>query len=269
MSLRAGNSRGLRAAAMAFGLMAAQAGAEAPAQTLRIGVTSGPQAEIMELVKHIAAGKGLDLRIVRYEDGRQLDADLAAGALDANSFQDLEYLQAQNQAHGYQLVDVAYTVTLPLAFYSKRLASLRELKPGDRVALPSTPADCARALILLQNYGLITFPDAAGLHATPRDISANPRKLRFLSLAPDQLPAALPKVAFAAMPWSVAEQAGLQPARDSIGMEDARSPYADVIAVRAQDKNQPWVAGLVAAYHSEPIKHFILTRYQDSVRRPW
>ncbi|MDB5978022.1 MAG: metal transporter substrate-binding protein [Nevskia sp.] len=223
----------------------------------------------MDEVKGIAASRGLDLHIVRFDDESQLDAALDAGKLDANSFQDLPYLDKQKQAHGYHLVDVAYTVTLPLAFYSKKLASLRGLKPGDTVALPKTPADCARALILLQNYGFITFPDTAGLHATPRDISTNPRKLKFITLAPAQLPAALDKAAFAAIPWAVAEQAGLQPARDAIGMEDARSPYANVIAVRAQDKDQPWVAQLVAAYHSEPIKHYILTHYQDSVRRPW
>lgn len=247
----------------------ASAGADTPLQVIRIGVSTGPQAEIMEEVKGIAASHGLDLQIVRFDDENKIDAALDAGKLDANSFQDLPYLDQQKQAHGYHLVDVAYTVTLPLAFYSKKLTSLRGLKPGDTVALPKTPGDCARALILLQNYGFITFPDTAGLHATPRDISTNPRKLKFITLAPAQLPGALDKAAFAAIPWAVAEQAGLQPARDAIGMEDARSPYANVIVVRAQDKDQPWVARLVAAYHSEPIKHYILTRYQDSVRRPW
>lgn len=262
-----------RIAGLAFCLglvtLLARASHQVPAPIIRVGVTSGPHAEIMEAVKDVAASRGLDLRILRFDDGKQIDAALNAGTLDASSFQDLNFLGAQNQAHGYHLVDVAYTVTLPLAFYSKTLGSLRGVKPGDVVALPDTPSDCARALILLQNYGFITFSDTAGLHATLRDIVGNPKNLRFITLAPGELVDSLQQVAFAAIPWAVAERAGLQPARDSIGLEDARSPYADVIAVRAGDRGKPWVVALVAAYHSEEIKRFILAHYQDSVRRPW
>jgi len=255
------------AAALALGAASAHLGTAA--QVVRVGVARGAQEEILQAVREVAARKGLELRLLPFDDPARLDAALAAGRIDADGSADLAGLRQWNASSGARLVDVAYTVTLPLSFYSRRLASLRELGPDSTVALPDTPADCARALILLQNYGLIGFPDSAGLHAAPADVSSNPRRLRFIRLPAERLAAALPQVALAAIPWEAAEQAGLRPARDSIGMEDARSPYAKVIAVRAEDRGKPWVGALVAAYHSPEIKHFILSRYQDSVRRPW
>jgi hypothetical protein len=109
----------------------------------------------------------------------------------------------------------------------------------------------------------------AGLRATTADITGNRLHLKIVRLPHARLARALDTAAFVAMENNDAARAGLQPARDSIGIEDARSPYADVLAVRDADRAQPWAHQLVAAYHSNDVAHFILTRYQDSVRRPW
>ena len=237
--------------------------------TVRVGVTDGPQAEIMQQVKKIAAACDLDLEIVPYQKGESINRDLSAGKLDAASFQDGVALDAEIKGHGYPLSTAAVTVTLPMGLYSRKVRTLHALEQGATVAIPRNRLDAARALILLHNYGLIQFRDNAGLNVTVRDITKNPRKLRFVELPANTLANRLNQVSVAAINYPEAAKAGLYPARDGIGMEDGRSPYAGVLAIRSIDKRQPWVGRLISAYRSDEVKRFILVRYQDSVRRPW
>ncbi len=237
--------------------------------TVRVGVTDGPQAEIMHQVKKVAADRDLDVVIVPYRKAESINRDLADGRLDAASFQEGVALDAEVQEQGYGLSVAALTVTLPLGLYSRKARTLNDLKPGATVAIPRNRVDAARALILLHNYGLIRIRDGSGCNAAVRDIVKNPRSLRFVQFPAGQLANRLEKVSLAAIGYPEAAQAGLYPARDGIGMEDGRSPYAGVLAIRSCDKQKPWVGRLVSAYHSDAIKRFILVRYQDSVRRPW
>ncbi|MBI0329599.1 MetQ/NlpA family lipoprotein [Burkholderia plantarii] len=236
---------------------------------LRIGVTSGPQAGIFAEVKRVAAARGLPLDVVVFDDATRIDAALAAGRLDAASFEDAHQLAATRRAHGYALGYVATTATLPLALYSRRLTGLNQLQPGARVVIPAEPRAASRALVLLQNETLLTLRDSAGLDATPHDVIGNRLGLRIVTRPARQLFAALDDAALVAMDRETAARAGLQPGRDSIGIEDARSPFADVLTVRDVDRARPWVRELIAACHSDEVAHFILVRYQDSVRRPW
>ncbi|WP_321886839.1 MetQ/NlpA family lipoprotein [Paraburkholderia bannensis] len=240
----------------------------APA-TIRVGVTPGTQAQIMEEVKRVAAARGLPLDVVVFDDASRIDAALAAGRIDAASFEDATRLAETRAAHGYALTSVAPTITLPMALYSKRLRSLTQLRPGATVAIPADARGMARALVLLQNDTLVTFRDSAGLHATTRDITGNRLHLKIVTVPRERLVKALDSADIVAISSEDAASAGLFAARDSISYEDARSPYADVLTVRDADVHAPWVGSLVAAWHSDDVAHFILTRYQDSVRRPW
>ncbi|WP_175759676.1 MetQ/NlpA family lipoprotein [Burkholderia ambifaria] len=243
--------------------------AETITRTVRVGVTRGVHAEILDAVKRVAATRGLGVDVVEFDDASRIDAALADGKIDAASFEDAQRLEATRTAKGYALSAVAPTVTLPMALYSRKLRSLNELQPGATVAIPADPRGMARALVLLQNDTLVTLRAKAGLHATLRDVTGNRLALKFVALRRDRLHAALDSAAFVAIDSDDATRMGLQPARDSINLEDARSPYANVLTVRDADRTKPWVAQLVAAYHSDDVAHFILTRYQDSVRRPW
>ncbi|MDS0859059.1 MetQ/NlpA family lipoprotein [Burkholderia pseudomultivorans] len=243
--------------------------AEADAPPVRVGVTHGVHAQIMDEVRRVAASRGLGIDVVEFADASRIDAALADGRIDAASFEDAQQLAATRSAKGYALTDVAPTVTLPMALYSRKLTSLNALQPGATVAIPADARGMARALILLQNDTLLTLRERAGLHPTLRDVTGNRLGLKLVALRGDRLYAALDTAAFVAIDNDDAARAGLQPARDSIGIEDARSPYANVLTVRAADRAKPWVAQLVAAYHSDDVARFILTRYQDSVRRPW
>ncbi len=243
--------------------------AETITRTVRVGVTRGVHAEILDAVKRVAATRGLGVDVVEFDDASRIDVALANGKIDAASFEDAQRLAATRTAKGYALSAVAPTVTLPMALYSRKLRSLNELQTGATVAIPADPRGMARALVLLQNDTLVTLRAKAGLHASLRDVTGNRLALKFVALRRDRLHAALDTAAFAAIDSDDATRMGLQPARDSINLEDARSPYANVLTVRDADRTKPWVAQLVAAYHSDDVAHFILTRYQDSVRRPW
>ncbi|AMO92802.1 NLPA lipofamily protein [Collimonas fungivorans] len=234
---------------------------------IKVGVTPGTHAEIMEQVRRHALNDTLKLEVVVFDDNKRIDAALAAGKIDAASFEDGPAFEAQRRR--YALASIGSTVTLPIALYSRRLTSLTQLQRGATIAIPADAAGTARALVLLQNFRLLTFSDRAGLHATLADITGNRLHLKIRQVPQAQLFAALDQVAFAVIGSADAAKASLYPARDSIGIEDARSPWQNVLAVRAGDRGEPWVTRLLAAYHSEPVAKFILERYQDSVRRPW
>ncbi|WP_427183924.1 MetQ/NlpA family ABC transporter substrate-binding protein [Bordetella bronchialis] len=243
--------------------------ASAQGKPLKVGVTGGPHAEIMEVVKEQAASQGLTIQIVEFSDYVQPNVALAAGDLDANSYQHQPYLDNANADRGYKLVSIAKTVIFPIGIYSKKVKSLDALKEGARIGIPNDPTNGGRALLLLQDKGLIKLKAGVGLKATPLDIAENPRKLRFIELDAAQLPRSLDDTDASAVNTNFAMQAGLDPKRDAIAQESPDSPYANVLAVREKDKDRPEFAKLVAAYHSQPVKDFILAKYRGAVIAAW
>ncbi|OZI20090.1 metal ABC transporter substrate-binding protein [Bordetella genomosp. 9] len=256
------------ALAVAAGL-GATASAYAQDKPLKVGVTGGPHAEIMEVVKEQAAKQGLKLQIVEFSDYVQPNVALAAGDLDVNSYQHQPYLDNANADRGYKLVSIAKTVIFPIGIYSKKVKSLDALKEGARIGIPNDPTNGGRALLLLQTQGLIKLKAGTGLKATPLDIAENPRKLRFIELDAAQLPRSLDDTDASAINTNFAMQAGLDPKKDAIAQEAPDSPYANVLAVREKDKDRPDLAKLVAAYHSQAVKDFIQTKYHGAVIAAW
>ncbi len=240
------------------------------ADKIKVGVTTGPHAQIMAVVQQVAAKEpdGLAIQIIEFSDFVQPNAALAAGDLDANSFQHQPYLLAQNKDRRYSLISVANTVTFPLGLYSARLESLSELKPGARIALPNDPSNSSRALLLLQQQGLIKLRADVEL-ATPLDITDNPKKLRLIELDAAQIPRVLKDVDAAAINTDFAMQAGLTPTRDALAIEDPKGPYANLIAVRVSDLNQPWVAKLIKAYHSPEVRQYIESHFKGEALVAW
>jgi len=232
---------------------------------LKIGVTAGPHAQIMEQVKKVAEKDGLKIQIVEFSDYIQPNAALASGDLDANSYQHKPFLDQQVKDRGYKIVSVGYTVNYPIGIYSKKIKALSELKLGARFGLPNDPTNGGRVLLVLQDQGLIKLRPEAGLKATPLDVIDNPKKLKFIELEAAQLPRALDDLDAAAINTNFALSAGLNPGKDAIAQENAKSPYVNIIAVREQDKDKPWVAKLLKAYHSEDTRKFIQSEFKGSV----
>ncbi|PWC96904.1 MetQ/NlpA family ABC transporter substrate-binding protein [Azospirillum sp. TSO5] len=237
----------------------------ASAETIKVGVTAGPHAQILEAVKPIAAKDGLDIQILEFTDYVIPNQALAGGDLDANSFQHQPYLDNQVKDRGFDLVSVGKTVVYPIGIYSKKVKSLDELQPGAKVAIPNDPTNGGRVLLLLQAKGLIKLKDGGTLKASPIDIVENPKKLEIVELDAAQLPRSLDDVTVAAINTNFALEAGIDPVKDAIAREAADSPYANVIAVRKADKDKPWVAKLVKAYNSPEVKEFILTKFKNAV----
>ncbi len=239
--------------------------ASAQDKPLKIGVTAGPHAQIFEQVKKLAEKDGLKIQLVEFSDYIQPNAALAAGDLDANSYQHKPFLDQQIKDRGYKIVNAGYTVNFPIGLYSKKIKNLGELKEGAHFGIPNDPTNCGRVLLVLQDKGLIKLKPEAGLKATPLDVIDNPKKLKFVELDAAQLPRSLDDLDAAAINTNYALTAGLQPGRDSIAQESAKSPYVNLIAVREQDKDKPWVAKLVKAYQSEEIRKFVLTEFKGAV----
>ncbi|MDG5493890.1 MetQ/NlpA family ABC transporter substrate-binding protein [Niveispirillum sp. BGYR6] len=241
----------------------------AQAEKIRVGVTPGPHAQIMEKVRDQAKATGLEIEILEFSDYVVPNEALASGDLDANSFQHQPYLDNQIADRGYKLVSVAKTVTFPLGLFSAKLKSLEALPAKAKVAIPNDPTNGGRALILLAHQGLIKLRDGAGLAATPLDITDNPKNLRIVELDAAQLPRSLNDVDIAAINGNYALEAGLDPTKDALAREAADGPYANVIAVKAADKDKPWVKSLIAAYQSPAVKQFVVDTFKGALVPAW
>lgn len=240
---------------------------------VRIGVLAGPHAEVMGYVGQLLRAQGIEVQLEIRPDAARLNEALANRQLDATSVQSAAALDADARRRKLPVAAAALTLTLPLGIYSRRIARLHDVPQGGRLAIPADGEARSRALILLHNYGLLTLRDGAGLQASQRDVLSTRRGLRLVPLArPDLLRSLSPDSRVAdvsLLDFGLARSAGLQPARDSIGIEDARTPFADVLAVHRDNLQAPWLGRLVSAYHSEAVARFVLQRYQESVRRPW
>ncbi|MES2188033.1 MAG: MetQ/NlpA family ABC transporter substrate-binding protein [Pseudomonadota bacterium] len=259
----------LRAIAAASVALATTLPALAQDKPIKVGVTGGPHAQIMEQVKKVAEKDGLKIQIIEFSDYVQPNAALAAGDLDANSYQHQPYLDVQAKDRGYKFATLGYTVNYPMGVYSKKVKDLKELKPGARIGIPNDPTNGGRALLIFQDQGLIKLNPTSGLKATPLDVTDNPKKVKFVEVDAAQLPRTLDDVDAAAINTNFAQSAGLSVVKDAIAHESAKSPYVNVLVVRAQDKNQPWAAKLLKAYHSEAVKQYIQTEFKGAVLVGW
>lgn len=264
MSVSILSRRLLLGAALAAALPLGSAAAEA----VKIGVTPGPHAEILERVKPIAAEKGLEIEIVEFSDYVVPNEALNAGEIQANSFQNQPYLDNQVADRGYAIETAALTVNFPLGIYSSKYDSWEEVPEGATIAIQNDPTNGGRSLLLLQDKGVIGLRDGVGYAPTVADIVENPKDLEFVEIDAAQTPRALPDVAAAAVNTNYAVEAGLDPT-SALLREDPKGPYVNILVVRSADRDAPWVETLVAAYHSQPVKEFVESRFKGAVLPSW
>lgn len=190
---------------------------------------------------------------------------LQDGDLDANFFQHVPYLDAFNEDAGTDLVSLAGIHIEPLGVFSQKLASLEELPQRATIAIPNDATNGGRALLLLQEAGLIELDPEAGITPTVFDVTANKLQIRFVELEAAQLVRSLPDVHAAVINGNYALQADLSPTQDAIFLEGAESPYVNIIAVRAGDEQRADLQQLVEALLTDEIRQFILDQYQGAV----
>ena len=241
----------------------------AMAEDIKVGVSPGEHAEIMEEVAKVAEPMGLNIDVIEFSDYVVPNQALADGDLEANSFQHRPYLENQMKDRGFALVEVGTTITTPMGIYSDQLTSVDDLEDGAQLAIPNDPTNGGRALLLLQDLGVITLAEGTGLVPSPLDIQDNPKNLNFLELDAAQLPRALADADIAIINTNYALASGLSPRNDSIAMEKADSPYVNIIVVQEGRQDEPWVKTLVEAYQSDEIKTFIDDKYEGAVLTSW
>lgn len=237
-------------------------------QTVRIGVTPGPHAEILEAVRPIAADRGLAIEIIEFSDFVIPNQALQAGELDANSFQNQPYLDNQIRDRGLDLVSVALTVNFPLGIYSARHATWEDVPDGATIAIQNDPTNGGRSLLLLRDKGVIGLRDGVGFTPSVADIVENPKRLRFVEVDAAQTARSLPDVDAAAINTNFAVDAGIEPT-SAILREEPKGPYVNLIAVRRADADAPWVRTLIEAYHTPEVRDFVLSRFNGSVLPSW
>ena len=251
----------IAAASSAWTIRRARAGQP----TLRLGIMSGPEEEIAEQARAIAARQGLALRLVTFEDYTLPNEALSSGDIDANAFEHKPFLDAQVQARGYRIVPLGLTYVEPMGIYSSKIHALEALPDGARVAVQNDPSNQGRALNLLAAHGLITLAPGRGLLPSLADVTGSPRHLRLIELDAAQLPRALDDVALAAINTNYAVSAGLDPATALIREPRENNPYANLIAVRTGDAGRPGLKTLLAAYQSPEMAAFLAAHFRGAI----
>lgn len=239
--------------------------AEQQAAAVKIGATPVPHVEILEFAKPILAEQGVNLEIITFTDYVQPNLALDKGELDANFFQHFPYLESFSADHKLNLKAVAKVHIEPMGFYSAKVKSIEEVAEGAVVAIPNDPTNGGRALVLLEKTGLIKLAEGAGIKATVQDITENPRKITVRALDAAQLPRVLADVAGAVINTNFALEAGLNPSRDAIVIEDKESPYSNILVVKAERANEEALVKLAEVLASPEVKAFIEEKYQGAV----
>ncbi|AOY75771.1 MetQ/NlpA family ABC transporter substrate-binding protein [Clostridium formicaceticum] len=243
----------------------AEGDVEGDVTVLTIGATPVPHMEILEFIQPILLEEGIQLNITEFTDYVTPNLALADGEIDANFFQHVPYMETFATNNNLQLSAVAKVHVEPLGLYSKKLAAFEDLEEGATISIPNDPTNGGRALLLLEYYGLIELAEDAGLEATEKDIASNPKNLKFVALEAPLLPRSLDDVAASVINTNYALETGFNPVKDSLIIEDANSPYANVLTIRPEDQNNEAILALVDVLNSPEVKAFLETKYEGAI----
>ncbi|MDY3774333.1 MAG: MetQ/NlpA family ABC transporter substrate-binding protein [Eubacterium sp.] len=236
--------------------------------TLKVGASLTPHAEILEKAKPILAKEGVNLEIVKIEDTVTPNTGLVEKSLDANFFQHQPYLDDFNKENKTDLVSAGAVHYEPFGIYAGKVKDLSALPEGATVAVPNNVTNEARALLLLQQEGLLKLKDGVDIKATINDIVENTKNIKFKEIAPEQLVRSLPDVDVAVINGNYAIEGGLH-VKDALAVESNQSvaakTYANIIAVRKEDQEKEAVKKLVTVLQSEEIRKYINDTYDGAV----
>lgn len=236
---------------------------------ITVAASATPHAEILEQAKPILAEQGYDLQVTVFNDYVQPNNVVEAGDFDANYFQHIPYLDSFNAEQGTHLVNAGGIHYEPFGIYPGTKSSLDELEEGDVIAVPNDTTNEARALLLLQDNGIITLKDGVGLEATVTDIVDNPKNVKIQELEAAQVSRVVGEVAFVVLNGNYALEAGYSVGKDSIAYEqsdsEAAKTYVNVIAVKEGNENNEAIKALVDVLKSDAIKQYINDTYDGAV----
>ena len=269
--LTAGTLAVFAAAALLAGCGGEKKTEKAPEEKKKIvvGITPGYSEEIMEFVKDEAKKQGLDVELKVFSDYVTPDQALAQKEIDLNSFQHGPFLDAFNKKNGTKLVSIGKTYLAPLKLYSTKIKDIKELKDGDKIAIPNDPSNGGRAILMLSKLGLIKVKDGVkASDLTVNDITDNPKHLQILELEAAQLPRSLDDTAESVINAGYANSAKLDP-NLAIAKEDNTSPYVNIIAAREEDKDNPTYVKFVKIFQTDAVKNYINEKAKGALVPAW
>lgn len=270
---------GILSAVLAVGVLAGcgsntQENAEGTAsaetqKTITVAASATPHAEILEAAKAILAEQGWDLQVTVFDDYVLPNEVVESNEMDANYFQHVPYLDSFNAEKGTHLVEIGKIHYEPFGIYPGTKSSLDEIADGDVIAVPNDTTNEARALLLLQDNGIITLKEGAGLEATVNDIEENPYNVKIEELAAESVARVTSEVAYVVLNGNYALEAGFSVAKDAIAYEksdsEAAKTYVNVIVVKEGNEAAEGVNALVEVLKSDEIKEFINSTYDGAV----
>ena len=238
-------------------------------KVIKVAASATPHAELLEQVKPILAEQGIDLEITVFDDYVQPMNVVEDGEFDANYFAHVPYVEQFNAEQGTHIVNAGGIHYEPFGIYPGTKKALSELADGDVIAVPNDTTNEARALLLLQDNGIIKLKEGAGLTATINDITENPKNIEIKELEAAQVARVILEVAFVVLNGNYALEAGLSVAKDSIAFEasdsEAAKTYVNIVAVKEGNENNAEIKALVDALKSDTIKQYIKDTYDGAV----
>ena len=237
--------------------------------TITVAASATPHAEILAAAKPILAEQGWDLEVTEFDDYVLPNEVVESGEMDANYFQHVPYLDSFNEEKGTHLVEVGKIHYEPFGIYPGTKSSLDDIADGDVIAVPNDTTNEARALLLLQDNGIIKLKDGAGIKATVNDIEENPNNIEIVELEAAQVPRVVNEVAYVVLNGNYALEANYTVKKDALAYEksdsEAAKTYVNVIAVKEGNENSEKIKALVDVLKSDSIKKFINEKYDGAV----
>ena len=238
-------------------------------KVIKVAASATPHAEILEEVKPLLEKEGYDLEVTVFDDYVQPNEVVDSGDFDANYFQHAPYMEQFNKEKGTKLVDAGDIHYEPFGIYPGTKKSLDEIADGDEIAVPNDTTNEARALLLLQDNGIIKLKDGAGLTATVNDIAENPHNIKIVELEAAQVARVTGETAFVVLNGNYALQAGYSVKKDALAYEaadsEAAKTYVNIIAVKDGNQDSDAIKALVKVLKSDDIKKFIDEKYDGAV----
>ncbi|MDY5021824.1 MAG: MetQ/NlpA family ABC transporter substrate-binding protein [Blautia sp.] len=238
-------------------------------KTITVAASATPHAEILEQAAPLLEEKGYKLEVTIFDDYILPNENVESGDFDANYFQHIPYLNSFNEEKGTHLVDAGDIHYEPFGIYPGTKDSLDALEDGDSIAIPNDTTNEARALLLLQDNGIITLKEGAGLEATVLDIAENPKNVELVELEAAQVARVAEETAFVVLNGNYALEAGYSVAKDALAYEssdsEAAKTYVNIIAVKEGNEENEGIKALVEVLKSDEIKNYINETYDGAV----
>lgn len=237
-----------------------------PNAPVKIGVTAGPHAEIMDNVKKLADKQGLKVEVVEFSDFVSPNVALSQGELFANSMQHAPYLQATLEKEPkFELVEVFKTVNFPMAIYSSKYKNIADVPEGAIIGIPNDPSNGARALLMLADKGFIELKDKNDVNSSVASITANPKNYQIRELDAASIPKAMPDLDLAVINANYALVAQLNPTKDSLLIERSDNPFVNIFVTTKTNANDSRIEALKKVYQSEENKKFISEHFKGTI----